>query len=126
MAAKKKQKIVGIDGAAYLAGQLRDPVFRHHFEQRRLVQEVAMAVRKMRARAELSQAELAERVGTSQSAIARLESGADERTPQWDTLHKIAGALGLHLKMVFSSRQEKDLVQVSTRRARGEAAPSSR
>lgn len=43
-----------------------------------------------RARAGLSQAELAKRMGTTQSAIARLESGA--RMPSVNTLLKFAKA----------------------------------
>ena len=43
----------------------------------------------------LSQAELARRVGTTQSAIARLESGG--RPPRVDTLLRIADALDCEL-----------------------------
>ena len=40
----KKKKARGIDGDAFLAAQLSDPRVRHHFEQRRIVHEVAVAV----------------------------------------------------------------------------------
>ncbi len=50
-----------------------------------------------RSRAKLSQAELAERMNTSQSAIARLESG---RTwPSTRTLRKLAEATGSKLRI---------------------------
>jgi len=68
----KKKKARGIDGDAFLAAQLSDPRVRHHFEQRRIVHEVAVAVRGMRMGAGLTQAQLATRIGTSQPTIARL------------------------------------------------------
>ena len=52
-----------------------------------------------RAYADLSQAELAERMGTSQSAIARLESGRFK--PSTRTLEKLAAATGMKLRIVL-------------------------
>ncbi len=52
-----------------------------------------------RAHANLSQAELAERMGTSQSAIARLESGRFR--PSTRTLEKLAAATGMKLRIVL-------------------------
>ncbi len=46
-----------------------------------------------RARAGVSQSELAQRMGTTQSAIARLESG--KSTPSLRTVQRYAAALGL-------------------------------
>lgn len=98
----KKLKAKGVNGEVYLAAQMQDAEFRHHFEQRRLVHEVALAIRGMRAGAGLTQAQLARRIGTSQPSIARIEKGLDQRTPQWETLRKIAAALGRQLKIVFT------------------------
>ena len=80
---KEKKRSSGIAGDAFLSAQLSDPKVRHHFEQRRLVHEVAIAVRSMRMGAGLTQAQLAKRIGTSQPTIARLEKGLDVRTPRW-------------------------------------------
>ncbi len=52
-----------------------------------------------RAHANLSQAELAERMNTSQSAIARLESGRSR--PSTRTLRKLAEATGMRLRIVL-------------------------
>jgi len=52
-----------------------------------------------RARAGLSQAELAERMNTSQSAIARLEGGRSR--PSTRTLRKLAEATGSKLRIVL-------------------------
>ena len=50
-------------------------------------------VRGLRGRAGISQAELARRIGTTQSAVSRWENGHDE--PRWSTLQQIASACGL-------------------------------
>lgn len=52
-----------------------------------------------RARANLTQAELAERMNTSQSSIARLESG--RARPSVSTLERLAAATGSKLRMVL-------------------------
>ena len=52
-----------------------------------------------RTHADLSQAELAQRMGTSQSAIARLESGRVK--PSTRTLEKLAAATGMRLRIVL-------------------------
>ncbi len=52
-----------------------------------------------RAHAGLTQEELAERMGTSQSAIARLESGRSR--PSTTTLAKLAKATGTKLRVSF-------------------------
>lgn len=54
-------------------------------------------IREARGRAGLTQAELAERVGTSQPAIARYERA--RVMPDLDTLHRIVGACGLTLRL---------------------------
>lgn len=48
-----------------------------------------------RTRARLSQGEVARRMGTTQSAVARLESG--KRTPSMRTMQRFAEAVGGHL-----------------------------
>jgi predicted transcriptional regulator len=61
--------------------------------------EIAAELVKARLRAGLSQAELAARMGTSQSAIARLESG--QTLPSTKTLLRYAEATGsrFHLRL---------------------------
>jgi transcriptional regulator with XRE-family HTH domain len=56
-------------------------------------------VLKARAQAGLTQAEVAERVGTTQSAIARLESGARKHSPSIATLQRYARALGYRVQI---------------------------
>ena len=56
-------------------------------------------VLKARARAGLTQAEVAKKVGTTQSAIARLESGARKHSPSIATLQRYARALGYRVQI---------------------------
>jgi transcriptional regulator with XRE-family HTH domain len=72
-------------------------------EQRRLAQfeNLARLVIKHRAALGLSQQELAERVGTSHSAISRIESGRHKTSVE--TLQRLAEALGLRLVLGFES-----------------------
>lgn len=52
-------------------------------------------LRSARRRAGLSQRELAERSGTSQSVVARIELG--EASPTWETLSRLVAAAGFEL-----------------------------
>jgi transcriptional regulator with XRE-family HTH domain len=65
---------------------------------------VGSAVRAARRRAGVSQAELAERAGTSQPSIARLEKG--RVSPTVITLDRIARALGSDLVIDFEPQSE--------------------
>ena len=60
-------------------------------------------VRALREARGLSQAELARRVGTSQSAIARLEAGGVD--PKLDTLTRLGRALDAELVIEFRTRE---------------------
>jgi DNA-binding XRE family transcriptional regulator len=64
--------------------------------------QIADKVTERRKELDLSQAELAELVGTTQSAIARLESGG--RPPRIDTLLRIADALDCELLVDLKPR----------------------
>jgi transcriptional regulator with XRE-family HTH domain len=64
--------------------------------------QIAAQVSEQRKARGLSQKELAELVGTTQSAIARLESGG--RPPRIDTLLRIANALDCALAVELRPR----------------------
>ena len=55
-------------------------------------------VLKARAASGITQAELAARVGTTQSAIARLESGTPKHSPSLVTLQRYARAMGYRVE----------------------------
>jgi transcriptional regulator with XRE-family HTH domain len=62
----------------------------------------------LRTGAGLSQRELAERMGTTQSVISRLEEGGSGR-PRLDTLARVAAALERHLVVSFPDEVPKRL-----------------
>ena len=69
----------------------------------------------LRTEASLSQRELAERMGTTQSVISRLEEGGGARN-RIDTLARVATALDRHLVVSFPEKVPdtiKDGVQVA-------------
>lgn len=53
---------------------------------------------KARAEAGVTQAEVARLIGTTQSAVARLESGSGKHSPSIATLQRYARALGCRLE----------------------------
>lgn len=72
------------------------------YGEAQLAAEIGDQVREARETAGLSQRELAERMGTSQAAVARLEAGGVGATVT--TLHRVAVALGLELSVELARR----------------------
>ena len=72
-----------------------------YFEAGQARSQIAALVKAARQRAGMTQAELAEKIGTSQSVVARLESGGDSRTPSLALLARIAAALKARLEFGF-------------------------
>ena len=72
------------------------------YERARRAFEMGERVRLLREEHGLSQRELAERIGSTQPAIARLEAGGV--TPSLGTLEKIAEALDTALVIEFQAR----------------------
>ena len=68
---------------------------------------------KARAAAGLTQAEVAARIGTTQSAVARLESSVSAHSPSIATLQRYASALGYKLQVRLV--KEQSLTARSTR-----------
>jgi predicted transcriptional regulator len=80
---------------------LADPEVKSEFDALGPAFEIAAELLRARKRTGLSQAELAERMGTSQSAIARLESG--ETLPSTKTLLRFAEATGSKIQLRLSA-----------------------
>jgi len=94
---KKLQKVMDFDD--YLNEQLKNPVFKKYYDEYGKQLEIAYQVLQLRKREGLSQVELAKKIGTKQTSIARLESGQQNFTI--DTLQKLAKALRRNLKIDF-------------------------
>jgi DNA-binding XRE family transcriptional regulator len=100
MPSKKRNPHVGGSLQELIEQRKADsPTFAALYEEEFNKLALARQVRELRERHKLSQAELAERVGTKQPAIARLESG--RVVPRIDLLQKIAHALGMQLEIRF-------------------------
>ncbi len=92
----------GIPWSSVVGEHLKQPGFRAAYAERLMVHQVAVAVRAMRERAGLTQAQLAEKIGSSQPSVARLERGSGPQAPQFETLQRIARALGKRIRLVFA------------------------
>ena len=77
-----------------------DPELQKLVEEERAAASMSRAIYDARKRAGVSQQELARRINSSQSAIARLEDG-DYDGHTVAILGRVAHALGLELKIVF-------------------------
>jgi len=84
---------------AFKARALSRPDVQREYD--RLSDEFAFLDEILKARAEsgLSQAEVAARIGTTQSAVARLESAGSGHSPSITTLQRYASALGYKVQV---------------------------
>ena len=80
---------------------LSDPEVKREYDALAPEFEFSAELLRARLRAGLSQAQLAERMGTSQSAIARLESG--KTLPSTKTLLRFAEATGSKIELRLSA-----------------------
>lgn len=78
---------------------MKDPEYRKEYDALAGEFELAHALIEARAQAGLTQEQLAERMATSQSAVARMESG--RTIPSGRTLERFARATGTRLKISF-------------------------
>jgi ribosome-binding protein aMBF1 (putative translation factor) len=76
-----------------------DPDYRAAYDALGREFDLARATIEARTAAGLTQAQLAARMNTTQSVVARLESGRTR--PSTKTLERLAAATGTHLKIAF-------------------------
>lgn len=84
---------------------MKKPGFKKGYEALKEQYALANILIGARVKAGLSQAELAERMGTSQSSIARLESGRVR--PSLTTLMRLAEATGMALRITLEPKKPK-------------------
>lgn len=84
-----------------LEKELKDPELSFYFHQEKSISDVAKLVRNARLKESLTQNDLAKKAKTTQTVIARLESGVDSRVPSLSLLGRIAQALQTRLHICF-------------------------
>lgn len=99
-AAAKDIPPIGTSHAESMRRRARNPEYRAELERLAPYEALARIVIRRRGQLGLSQAELAQRMGTSHSAISRIESGQHPTTVQ--TLRRLADALDTHLVIGFA------------------------
>ena len=88
------------DVKKYFEEALQDPEIRAEVEAMEPIYAIKRQLLAARLELNLTQAELAERIGTKQSSIARAESGRS--LPSLRFMQKMARALGKKLTITFS------------------------
>jgi len=102
-----------------------DPKRQAAFGEALAAAEVARQIYELRTKARLTQAKLAELVGTSTSAISRLED-ADYDGHSLAVLRRIASALNRRVEVTFVPLRGRAPVSRAARRTKGRrAAPSA-
>jgi ribosome-binding protein aMBF1 (putative translation factor) len=84
----------------------KNPDYRKAYEELEEEYALAAAILSARASAGLTQAELARKMKTSQSVIARLEAGRVQ--PSTRTLERLAAATGTKLKITFEPDRQSN------------------
>ena len=97
---KNKKQLKAIDFQEYLAEELKNPEFKRHYDEYGRQLEIAYQILQLRKKKKMTQAELAKRIGTKQSNVARMEAGNQNFTI--DILQRIASVLGKNLKVEFT------------------------
>ena len=95
MKKKRKQK-------SWIAKKLTDPKFRKAFEEEYAKLSIGEQLAALRIQANMTQAEVAKKVGTTASAISRYENAEYDRY-ELQTLRKIVEACGGKMDIVVRS-----------------------
>ena len=108
----KRSSPVGATVSDHIKDSLSDPDFRAQYERLAPYEELARIVIMRRAALSLTQAELAARMGTTASAVSRIESGQHATNAQ--TLKKLGDAFGGRADLGFefgsAEKPERELI----------------
>lgn len=104
----RRQKIspVGSSVGEDIAKELRNPAYRQAHDQLAPFEQLARVVILRRAELDITQEELAVRIGTTASSISRIESGQRKTSPEM--LRRLAEALGGRAVMGFDFGTAQD------------------
>ena len=95
---------IGISLQKVLRKKLKSPHFRYYFSESKSISDLCYKITQARQAKGFTQERLAKACGTTQSVIARLESGNNGRMPSLDLLNRIANALNLNLVLGFEKK----------------------
>lgn len=104
-----------VDYEKWREQQLQDPEFVAELEKL----EPGYQIARLRLKLGLTQAQLADMVGTKQPSIARLENG--ESSPSLNFLEKVAAALGADVKVHLIPRTQAHGIRESSKSSDYEA-----
>ena len=99
------KQFIGVPFRRVLEKKLKDPSFRMYFNESKALSELCIAISEARHARGITQIALAKLSGTTQSVIARLESGNNGRMPSLELLGRIAKALKLNLVVGFEEKK---------------------
>ena len=85
----------------YLAEQLKNPKFKKEWDELEDEYQIIENIVKARIEAHMTQTQLSEVTGITQSDISKIENGNGNGNPSLKTLRKIAHAFGKKLKIEF-------------------------
>lgn len=103
---ESKYSPVKHDHAAFLAKARKKPGFAEAYDALALEYVIVDQLLKARTRAGLSQDAVAERMGTTKSAVSRLES-ARRHVPSLSTLRRYASAVGCEIQVKLVSQKSE-------------------
>lgn len=116
----RKEHVRGVPFEAILEEHLRDPEVRQAYEELGPEFELIQQIITLRNRRRLTQAQLAERAGTKQPSIARLETRGQVKS--LSMLRRLADALDAELVIQLIPCEEKSVrLEKPTRRTRAHA-----
>ena len=104
----------------FKARTLARPEVKREYDRLAAEFEFLAEILKARSAAGLTQADVAERIGTTQSAVARLESAIGKHSPSIATLQRYASALGYRVQVRLVKEQGR--TRASTRPRIGKLA----
>lgn len=106
--------------------EMADEEEKKYFELDDILVDIATTLINYRVKNNLTQKDLAKRLGCSQAMVSKLESG--EYNPSIEQLWKISSALGLEFKIIFREKEQNITIwdtpedNISTFNFVGEAA----
>ena len=96
---KRKKTQKAVDFQRYLTERLKNHKFRKHYDEYGKQLEIGYKILQLRKQKRISQLELAKKLKTQQSNIARIETGKENLSV--NTLEKIANALNCQFEIPF-------------------------